>query len=349
MGNELNLKLSDDEREDQFVQVPIKRKDFGDFITGLLGQPETISDKKIGVFEARYEWLIHLHHLIDQRIKQQAKSSLVDFSAVFNYRNAPERKITTIEGFLNFNEAKIVTTKGIKIVWTYLVSFPNKATPEKQEITLTLLTDRTEIVHIGATRVSRQTTSKNGIIAYAISHTERTWGDDIQSLLDKEIGGLFEEEKWHNGVLEKAVVFLALGFFAAGFLVPDYIEQLIREHQTASLFASFVPNGQEISELSQEDKLTLAVNLLDPSNQLHKIDGWYRGISFIAGIFLAIFTIFSFDREKPSFLIITNEDKKHKEKCSHKESWGIWKKTISFMLAVGAGIAGNYAYYFLNV
>ncbi|MDM7480400.1 MAG: hypothetical protein P3W96_000020, partial [Halomonas sp.] len=77
----------------EFVKVPIKKKDFGDFITNLLGQPETISDKKIGVFEAKYEWLVHLHHLIDQRINQQAKSNLVDFSAVFNYRDAPERKM----------------------------------------------------------------------------------------------------------------------------------------------------------------------------------------------------------------------------------------------------------------
>lgn len=349
MENEMNLVLGNDESAEKFVQVPIKKKDFGDFITNLLGQPETISDRKIGVFEAKYEWLVHLHHLIDQRINQQATSNLVDFSAVFNYRNSPERKITTIDGFLNFNEAKIVTTKGVKIVWTYLVSFPNKPAPEKQEITLTLLTDRTEIVHLGGTRVSRQTTNKNGIIAYSISHTERTWGDDIQSLLDKEIGGLFEDEKWHDGAIEKIAAFLALGFFAAGFLVPDYIEQLIREHETAMLFASFVPNGQEISELSQADKLTLAVQLLDPNNQLHKVDGWYRGLSFIAGISLAIFTVFSFDRKKPSFLVITGEDVKHKKKCDSKENWGVWKKSLSFIAAVGAGIAGNYLYYFLNV
>ncbi|MDO6452801.1 hypothetical protein Q4490_04415 [Neptunomonas phycophila] len=349
MNSDMTIVMGPDESQEQFVQVPIKKKDFGDFITSLLGQPETIRDRKIGVYEATYEWIVHLHHLLDQRIKQQAQSSLVDFSATFIYRNAPERKITSLEGFLNFNEAKIVTTKGIKITWTYLVYFPNKPTPEKQEISLTLLTDKTEVVHIGNTNVSRQTTNKHGLIAYAISHTERTWGDDIQSLLNKEIDSLFENEKWYEKLLDKAVIFIALGMFVAGFIVPDYIEQLIREKETAQIFLKFVPEEIEMSDLSTDDKLTLALHLLDPNNQLHKIDGWYRGISFIGGIFLAIFTIMSFDREKPSYLIVTNEDKKKIKKCKSADNSTLFKKIFSFVLAVGAGVAGNYAYYFMSL
>ncbi len=348
MSGDMTIVMGPDKSQEQFVQVPIKKKDFGNFITNLLGQPEIIRDRKVGVYEATYEWVVHLHHLLDQRVKQQAQANLVDFSATFIYRNAPERKITTIESFLNFNEAKIVTTKGIKITWTYLVPFPNKPTPEKQEISLTLLTGKTEVVHIGGTSVSRQTTNKNGLIAYSISHTERTWGDDIQSLLNKEIDSLFEKEKWYEKLLDKAVIFLALGMFVAGFIVPDYIEQLIREKETAQLFLELVPDGIQMADLSTDDKLTLALQLLDPNNQLHKVDGWYRAISFVGGILLAIFTIVSFDREKPSYLIVTNEDKNRVKKSKSNGNSAIFKKIFSFLLAVGAGVVGNYAYYFMS-
>tara|TARA_R110002020_G_scaffold287523_1_gene503023 strand:- start:1672 stop:2721 length:1050 start_codon:yes stop_codon:yes gene_type:complete len=345
MNDNLNLVLEGAEEHEQFVQVPIKRKDFGDFITSLLGQPETIRDKKIGTYQANLEWLIHLHHLLDQRIKQQASASLVDFTAFFNYVDAPERKITSIDSFLSFNEAKRVKTKGIKLTWTYLVSFPNKPTPEKQEISLTLQKDRTEIVHLGASRVTRHTTSKNGLAAYSISHTERTWGDDIQSLIDKELESLFEKEKWYEKVLSWVVLFLALACFVAGIVVPDLVEQLIIERDVAIIYSSLLPDGTTLAQLPMEDKVTLITKLLDPNNQLHKVNIWYRAASFLCGTILAGFTIASFERVKESFILVTAEDEKQQRECRNKNNWSLAKKVFSFSIAVSAGVIGNYAYY----
>lgn len=344
-----NLKLVLDENEEQMVQVPIKRKDFGDFITNLLGQPETIRDKKIGTYTANLEWLIHLHHLLDQRIKQQANSSLVDFSAFFNYVDAPERKLTSIDSFLAFNEVKIVKTKGVKLTWTYLISFPNKPTPEKQEISLTLQKDRTEIVHLGGSRVTRHTTSKNGLAAYSISHTERTWGDDIQTLIDKELDNLFEKDKWYEKAIGWFVIFLSLAFFVAGIIVPDLVEQLIIERDINEIYSSLLPDGSTLSNLSMDEKITLIAELLDPNNQLHRVNIWYRAVSFICGVFLAGFTVASFERVKESFIIVTAEDKKHQKLCRSKNNMSLVKKVFSFSIAVAAGVLGNYAYYLFTI
>jgi hypothetical protein len=349
MSEDLSIRVSNDNSQEQYFQVPIKRKDFGDFITNLLGQPETIVDRKIGAFEASYEWLVHLHHSINQRIRQQAHSDLVDFSAVFSYSDGPDRKITTIEGFLHFNESKLVKTKSVKITWTYLVNFPNKHTPEKQEITLRLITDRAEVVTVGNTSISRNSTSKNGVAAYSISHTERTWGDDIQSLIAKELESIFQKEKWYTKTLETTVVFLALGFFAAGLLVPDYLDQIIKERETAELFSSAISTGGAIESLSVDEKLNLALKLLDPVNQLHQVEAWYRVLSFVGGVFLAVFTVRSFDRKSPSFILVTNEDKKYKNECGEKATKSLVWKFMSFSGAVAAGVAANYLYYYLNL
>ncbi|GHX14138.1 hypothetical protein VCSRO60_3549 [Vibrio cholerae] len=348
MSNDVTLVMGDQSDDEQFVQVPIKKKDFGDFITNLLGQPEVIRDKKIGSYEASFEWLVHVHHLLDQRIKQQSRATLVDFSALFNYRDAPERKLSSIDAFLAFNEAKIVTTKGVKLTWTYLVEFPNKPTPEKQEISLTLLTDRTEVVHLGGTKVLRQTTNENGIAAYSISHTQRTWGDDIQNLLDKEIDSIFKKETKLEKFLSRTVVLVALAFFTAGLVVPDYIENLILERQLAVLFADYVKDGITLTDLSVADKLSLVLEIVNPSNNISTTSGWYKGLSFIGGLALGMFTLYIFDRDKPSYITVTNEDKNFKDKCNTSSKTQFIKKLVSFGFAVATGVAANYVYLYLS-
>lgn len=349
MKDDLSLVVSGNDDDESFVQVPIRKKDFGDFITNLLGQPEKIQERKSGTFEATFEWLVHIHHLLNQRIKQQNHADLVDFSATFRYNSGPERKITTINGFLNFNEAKIVSTKSLEITWTYLVRYPNKPSPEKQEITLALITDHAEVVTVSSTSIIKNTTSKKGVISYAISHTERTWGDDIQTLLDNEIESLFEKEPWYSKVLAVTLLFLMLGFFASGLLIPDYIEQLIREKEWAAIYASLVPQGSTIESLSVNEKLDLALRLLDPTNQLHNTGGWFRIASFIAGVSLAVFTAISFERSRPSFIVVTSEDRKRRDKHKNKDRKSMALRILSFCAAVAAGVAGNYLYYYFSL
>ena len=348
MSKEVSFVLPENEKE-QYVQVPIKKKDFGDFITNLLGQPENISGKKVGVFKVNLQWLINLHLLIDTRIKQQSKADLVDFSTVFSYRDSAERKVTTVEGLLNFNEARIVTTKGVKLSWTYLVNFPNKKAPEKQEISVSLFTDKTEVVQIGGTSITRKTTNKSGIITYSISHTERTWGDDIQSILDKEINKLFEVEKWYESLLLKLSSFIALSFFVLGIIIPDIIEQIIREKETAKIFDYYLKNGISINEISQNEKLNLVIQLLDSSNQSTKVNGFYRVLSFIGGIFLAVLTTVSIEKEKSSHIVITEKDLTRQNSTIEKEKKSKFKSILSFSLAIAAGVAGNYFFYYLNI
>lgn len=44
MSDDLSLVVSGNDDDETFVQVPIRKKDFGDFITNLLGQPEKIQE-----------------------------------------------------------------------------------------------------------------------------------------------------------------------------------------------------------------------------------------------------------------------------------------------------------------
>lgn len=296
MGRDLDIVFSGEDAGDEYVKVPVKRKDFGDFVLNLLGQQEKIEERRVGVFEVRFDWLVHLHHLLDQRIRHQASADLVDFSAVFKYSDGPERKVTDVGSFLHFNEAKLVTTESVRLAWTYLVSFPGKSVPEKQEVVVRFIKDKAEFVTIGGSSMVRHVTSDKGIASYSVSHTERTWGDDISALLAREVNSVFKDDPWYVSIIDRSAIFVALGMFAAGLIVPEYLDSLIKEQEAAKIFASIVPEGGTVDGLGADDKLSLIIKLLDPDNKINSADPWYRVASFVTGVCLAAFTLFVFER-----------------------------------------------------
>ncbi len=348
MSENLSIVVNHDDEQEQFIQVPIKRKDFGDFVTNLLGQQETILENKYCLFEVSMEWLIHLHHSIDQRIHQQSHSSLVDFSCTFSYIKGPSRKVTSIDSFLHFNEGKIVETDKVEIIWTYLVNFPNKKAPEKQEIHLKVIANSDEVVSFQNGPFRRVQTIK-GLIAYKIAHTERTWGDDIQTILSREIDSVAIDVTRFSKIMDVFLPFLAIGLFIAGLVIPDYIDQLIKGKQIVEVYSTYVAEGQAIETLSIDKKLDLSLALLDPNNQLHTVSILYRAISFFGGIFLAVFSIVALEDRRVSSLLITSEDKKRQSIKNNKNSRKVIISILSVVGSITAGVIANYCYYYLNL
>ncbi|WP_122516966.1 hypothetical protein [Pseudomonas viridiflava] len=348
-GNDINLILSDDDSEDQFIQVPIKKKDFGDFITSLLGQPETINGRKNGSFKIDHAWLVNLHHLIEQRIKLQAKSTLVDFTAVVSYHDAPERTITTAKGFINFHETRITTTKSIVLTWTYLVSFPGKPAPEKQEISVRFIADPSILITRPEAAFNRIDAQSGGLAIFTVAHTERTWGDDITGLLVREVDECFKSDTFydkHNGVITgvSALVCVAVGLF-----LPGYLEELIRYKEATNLFATALPNGISFSSLDIDAKLNLIITILQPSNQLHAVGTGYRILSLFCSLAIAVAVLTVFDPKKKSHILLTKKDITEKESYDKKERFKLFKALLSVVSAVALGVGGNYVYYMLHL
>lgn len=182
-----------------------------------------------------------------------------------------------------------------------------------------------------------------------MSHTERTWGDDVASLLDREIATIFEAETWLSKVAEYSVFIVALSMLAIGIFIPDYIEQVVREKVRADIFLSAIPAGVAIESLAVNEKLSLIIKLLDPDGQLYIGQAWYKAISFLAGIGLAVATLIIFSRENPSFILITKKDRECASRLKTTNNRHFAKQVVSYALAVSAGVAGNYAYYYMNL
>jgi hypothetical protein len=68
-------------REENYeVLLPCAPEDFGEFVSRLLGKPQTIERLIYGVFEIKKEDVINTYHLVEQRIHQQNEAVLVQFS-----------------------------------------------------------------------------------------------------------------------------------------------------------------------------------------------------------------------------------------------------------------------------
>ncbi len=175
------------------IELPIAPEKLGKFISGLLGQPQSIEREILGTFSVDHSWFLHLHALIDQRIRQQHNATCTGFTASIYYEGGLERTVTTLDAFSHFNETKKIRSVGAKIKWTYLINFPGKDLPEKQEITI--LASEVAPIYLRSDNpfLGRNFDSTFGKLSYIISHTERTWGDDIESILRQELDLVVEK------------------------------------------------------------------------------------------------------------------------------------------------------------
>lgn len=166
------------------ITIPCKPEHFKDFISGLLGRPQTVSRSIVDRFEIEKNDIFDVHHLLRQRIERQNGGSLVSFSIDVIYTDASSVSLNSIEDFMTYNEVKPLVSGSAIANWIWLVKFSDREIPEKQEISISFHGGQkgsTSEKIIIDDSIAYKTT--DGGIDYRISHTDRSWGSDIDSLI----------------------------------------------------------------------------------------------------------------------------------------------------------------------
>jgi hypothetical protein len=70
-----------------YLTFPFDEGQFREFISGLLGKPQTITKRIKGVFEIHLKDLQNFHDLIDQRIIQQNDGKLIQLKTKIYYND----------------------------------------------------------------------------------------------------------------------------------------------------------------------------------------------------------------------------------------------------------------------
>lgn len=331
---------------DASINVPVEKRVLGEFISGLLGQPQSIERSFESIFSIDHDWLVHLCSLILQRINQQNAPEPLAFEAHIYYQNGVERRLTTLPAFNHFAETQAIVSTGIKINLSVLIQFPNKSVPERQELILHFLT-REWKSDIFENLFGRQ--SGTGFVSIEIRHTERTWADDLMRLISDEVDAICLPENGIKKTFRK--VFFPFAFFSvpvimiASLALAAWSERGLNTRLQAQTLDILSSKNLDIVNLHAKVNI-----LLERANAAEAAR--FGSQSFLIWSLLIMIIVFLggvfVGRPSPSFVIMSKAAEKYREKTLRKLKRKYWALLGSMGASVVLAIAANFIYDYLK-
>ncbi|MBU1101154.1 MAG: hypothetical protein KKA84_12195 [Bacteroidetes bacterium] len=344
--------------EEGFITLPVNDGEFKNFIKSLLGNPQSISKGMFGIFEINYDELRNINYLILQRITQQNDGSLAKFSARIFFSDNSSVEFNEIDELLTYNEVRPISSVSVHMSWDFIVTFPDKKIPEKQKILISFVSsgrflpefDRDSVILLHKPEYER------GFINFRIEHTARTWGADIESLLTNHINSILQKDSKIKSFIRRYS-----GKISFGVATSFFLSSLIYGFVSANSFAS-----DRIEEVTNRINMFKNGSLEALNNKVDYLTNFVAGgawsryyfalvvfviLSMVISIFLAAWVEGSADTQEPSFVLLTKESKKHKDRVLKKLN----KKWLSFfaaiITAIITGIISNYLFsnFFSNI
>ena len=330
------------EINDKAVALPVDKKKLGDFISGLLGQPQTLERIIEEPFSVDHQWFIGFFSLLQQRIEQQNSPENLSFEATIRYEGRFQRKISSWEAFLHFSETRPIISTSVKFNLALLIQFPGKSVPERQEIILTFDSRDSELGLLENLMVKKAIT---GIVGIEIRHTERTWADDIFRLIEDELKNIQTPESAIKKRTRK--LFFPLASFSFPIMMIAAVAYGIWSKRedgitVAEKVRSLGVNSKiDLQTLHSKVDILLAqaqntgdVRLADMTVFIYS--GIVAAILFFGGLFLS--------RPNPSFVILSPAAEKNKNTILEKLKLKNLLLLLSIVGSLILGIAGNYIY-----
>lgn len=205
---------------DEGLLIPIPKRSLGQFISGLLGQRReinrSITDKN---FLIDFNWISNLDEIIGQRVSSQNEGQLVDFSAKIFFDDGRVTSLTTRESFKSFRDFSSSLSVGVDITWHFLIAFPGRGVPEKQEVRFYGFTDKR--FRSGRPQEYQRSTSfinspddDEEELNFNVSFTDLSWGEDLASQITRYIDSTLSNRGPVYRVIKKletrnAIIFIA--------------------------------------------------------------------------------------------------------------------------------------------
>ena len=183
-----------------------------------------------------------------------------------------------------------------------------------------------------------------GSVAFRVQHTARTWGADIQALLDGHLTGLLTPEskvktfvRTHNAKIQT----LTFAAIMACMLISSYLA-------SQNLFAELNRKFLEIiaGNMSQDGKMNaiLAAIYQDPWNSFSFYTLVYFILSLLGGIFVAVWMDSTLTRSKPSFLLLTPVAERDRKETLGRYHFQWYSFFGSMLFSVIAGLISSIIY-----
>lgn len=320
------------------VMIPCAQEDFASFISGLLGKPQTLERMHVSSFEVNRLGIENLFHLIDQRLKQQNDATLVQFTVRIVYDDDSSVLLNSFEDFRQYVEVRPLVSVGAQLSWTYLIRFQDRKVPEKQQIDVRFQSGRGGAIDLEFSAFEPMPWYERGYVTTQVKHTARTWGVDIDSLLEGHIRTLARPisstRRWISRHTGKLAVISGLSFLSATVGGAYYSANLFLGQQLDRVQAFLKTEG---ATPSVSDKLDFLLRLAAEGSwpRFAFMIGSFALFALIASVAFGVLIGSTADNKPRSFVVLTEKSETNKQEMLRREE----RKWLSFVGSVISGIA----------
>ncbi len=342
------------------VTFPFSSQQFEDFLKSLLGRPEEFTAKFEGVFDFSADDIINIHHLVDQRIAQQNEATLIHFDSQIVFSDGTTVRLVGLDTIATYAETRSVKSEAVHLSWSYLVRFQDKSTPERQELTVSVLSsDNSEkefnifykdsplLFLIGEVFELKMTRRRLGVAKIKIKHTARSWGPEIGALMSNYFKGIFMENTHSLRAMERRTGWIALlvGMFVLVALLRVGMQLIIsfneRYRQEVFDILALSP-GEDPQALAQ--KLNYLIEYRELGEHKLQSDEYLQvsllmTSSALLAIISATWVISAGSYRRPSFVLFSRESEKERSRADKSME----RRRTSFVMAVVASLFGGIA------
>lgn len=345
------------EHNDKEMILQVDKEHLKDFVSGLLGEPQSIEKIFTTPFKADHDYFVNLINLIKQKLDRQNDHAIVSFQATVRFQDNLKRKINSIEAFESFVEDSNTISTGLVLKIGMLVQFPKKEIPEKQEIDIYFVapvekkeTDPRDIFDLafGYKPIS-------GIVNVEIKHTERTWADDMLTVIEKSLNDIWMMEPKYKDFfrpLFKAQVILNLLTLTPIFiLIAMIMNKSSSENFQYSEYLSIL-DGRPLNIENLHLKVDfIARNAMHTPEYKYLPDFSFYSFSLVIFIFIIFFVFIKilkdFFKPSDSFVVLSRKTERHIDEISRNAKNKLWVLSILGTLLLGLTI--NYVYDLLQL
>lgn len=326
-----------DENANSQIALPVSSRQLGAFIGGLLGQRRIISQDYEHIFVMDIPWIYNLIELINQRVKSQNDAQLVSCSIDLEFDNGKIISLDNSEVLRSYNDITDNISTGIRVDLSYIIMFPYKEIPERQDIVFIArskidVSDRSDGAYRRFRNFLLPIHSDQSQLMAMIRYTDLTWGEDILNLITNHISSKFSKP---SGLIEALkfsfaglvpLISMILGFWTAFYEIAknrNNVNNILLEN--SKLFEIVDGNIESINS-----KINVIYKAMHAQYSSVEVGGFLLIISMFSTMMLSLFLI----RIKRKSYVVLNERTRINMNSSERN-----RKTIMSIIFVGFALS----------
>lgn len=327
----------DDNSKGYKVTLPCRPEEFTDFVSSLLGKGLTIEKNYDDVFKLDAQSLQQLHALIYQRANQN-HGKLASYHAKLYFNDRSSISFNSPEDLFSHNEIKKVRTISLSMEMVFLIHFPGRPAPEKQVVSITFKPGKT------VTRESAHYYISDSEISLQVSHSEKTWANDILNLISDFLKHhIYKPSRttllW-NSICGKVGVVTGFLCFGIGLLGVVFGYGFLTEELNVAA-----------SSVMESEQAMLGF-LVSQSTSSTFVNFTVASVFYISVLIVISITISAYVSELnkvgiKSYLIFTEEDIKEAERNEKSSNIQLLGLSVELLKGVVIGICANAIFLFI--